>query len=72
MKREKRAKKSIVSLKERVEEHKKKLEEAEHEGKIELVSYYKDELENFEKGLEKKKRILKNNSILREYSIPFL
>lgn len=58
MKRKKRAEKSIESLKERINEHIIKLDDAKKEGKIERAEYYEKELESLENNLEKKKRIL--------------
>ena len=56
--RKKRLQKGIESLNERIEEHENKLENAEGEGNLELVDYYKKEISKFEKDKEKKKRIL--------------
>jgi hypothetical protein len=56
MKRKKRLKKGIESLKEIIEEHKKKLENTMIEGKEELGDYYSKEIKSKEEQLEKKKK----------------
>ncbi len=56
--RKKRTKKGIESLKGQITEHAKKLEGAYDEGKIELASYYKKEIEKFKKNIEKKKKVI--------------
>jgi uncharacterized membrane protein len=58
MKRKKRAKKSIESIDKRINEHGIKLENARKEKKIELIDYYKSEIEDLEAYRDKKKRIL--------------
>ena len=58
MKRKKRAKKSIKSIKKRIKEHELKLKEAEKENKIELVDYYQKELQTLKESLNNKKKII--------------
>ena len=58
MKRKKRAKKSVKSLKERIEEHEIKLRGANRDGRIELVEYYEKELKVLKENLVGKKRII--------------
>lgn len=58
MKRKKRLKKGVESLKEIIDEHKKKLQEAIIQGKEELAGYYYKEIKGKEEQLEKKKRWL--------------
>lgn len=48
---------SIISLQERIQEHQLKLEQAKKDGKLELVSYYEKELEDFYAYMRKKKQI---------------
>ncbi len=59
MKRKKRAKKSIESLKKTIEEHEHKLENAREDGKTELVAYYEKELEMLKSYLKRKEGIAK-------------
>lgn len=54
MKREKRLKKGIESLKEEIDKHKDKLRKAVEEGNQELTSYYVKEIDNLEKEEKKK------------------
>ena len=54
MKRKKRAKKGLESLKERIKEHEAKLEQAREEENEDLVRYYIFDIERL-KGEEKKK-----------------
>ena len=56
MKRKKRAKKSIESIKKRIEEHEIKREMARMENKEELVKYYAGEISNLKDYLRKKER----------------
>ena len=58
MKRKKRAKKGIKSLKEIIQEHEEKLNKAIDEGKQELAGYYAHEIKDKEEQMEKKKKIL--------------
>lgn len=57
--RKKRLKKGLESLQKQIEMHKKKLQEAEKQGKIELFDYYKKEIEVKKKDKEKKEKLLK-------------
>ena len=57
MKRKKRAKKSIESIKKRIEEHEIKREMARMENKEELVKYYAGEISNLKDYLRKKEKI---------------
>lgn len=58
--RKKRLKKGIESLQKQISLHKEKLKKAEEEGKLELVGYYKKEIEAKNKDKEKKEKLLKN------------
>ncbi|MBI1972488.1 hypothetical protein HYS50_00605 [Candidatus Woesearchaeota archaeon] len=57
--RKKRLKKGIVSLEEQIRLHEQKLQQAEQEGKLELVGYYRKEIEAKRKDKEKKEQLLK-------------
>ena len=59
VKREKRLKKGIVSLKKQIELHEKKQEEALQKGRIELVDYYSREIAAKGEDKRKKERILR-------------
>ena len=58
MNRKKRLKKGIESLGKQVIFHKEKKEEAIKEGKIELVDYYKKEIEAKQKDKKHKEELL--------------
>lgn len=58
MKREKRAEKSIESLKRQIELHKKKQESALDSDNQDLYDYYNKELQKFESEIKKKKKIV--------------
>ena len=58
MKRKKRLKKGIESLKEQIELHREKKKLAEESGMPELVSYYEKEIESKEEAKRKKQEIL--------------
>ena len=58
-KRKKRLKKGILSLEKQLIIHEEKLKRAEAEDKIELVSYYKNEILAKKKDLDKKQRLLR-------------
>ena len=58
MKRKKRLKKGIESLKEQIELHREKKKLAEESGLQELVSYYEKEIESKEEAKRKKQEIL--------------
>jgi len=58
MKRKKRLKKGIESLKEQIELHREKKKLAEESGLPELVSYYEKEIESKEEAKRKKQEIL--------------
>ncbi len=57
--RKKRLKKGIESLQKQIEMHEKKLQQAEKQGKIELLDYYKKEIEVKKKDKEEKEKLLK-------------
>ncbi len=57
--RKNRAKKSIDSIKESLEEHEKKRQMAIEEGNEELVRYYDKELQGMKDQMAKKENILK-------------
>ena len=59
MKREKRAKKSIISLEKQIEFHKKKQDMVLENKNNELYEYYEKEIEKFKEEMKKKKSILK-------------
>lgn len=52
--RKKRLKKGITSLKEQIEYHREKREQAEREGNIELEEYYRKEIKHLENAVERK------------------
>ena len=56
MPRKKRLLKGIGSLEERRREHLEKLRAAETRGNLELVDYYRREIQKFEREIAKKKR----------------
>lgn len=58
MSRKKRLRKGISSLEERRREHVEKLRAAETESDLELVDYYRKEIQKFEREIAKKKRRL--------------
>ncbi len=58
VKREKRLRKSIESLQKRIDEHKEKIE-SEEGRKDTTQDYWKSEILDFEKEIEKKKEILR-------------
>lgn len=58
MKRKKRLKKGIESIKKQIEIHENKLEEAKERGDEELVGYYEGEIENLKKRKEDRKEKL--------------
>ncbi|HNZ51885.1 MAG TPA: hypothetical protein PLT60_01655 [Candidatus Pacearchaeota archaeon] len=58
MKRKKRLKKGIDSLKEQIEIHEKKKKKAEEADMKELVGYYEKEILSKEKALKEKKALL--------------
>jgi len=58
MKREKRAKKSIISLEKQIEFHKKKQDMVLENKNNELYEYYEKEIEKFKEEIKKKKSIL--------------
>lgn len=58
MKRKKRLKKGIESIKNQVDVHEEKLKEAKEKGDEELTRYYEKEIGNLEKEEEKKKEQL--------------
>jgi len=58
MKRKKRLKKGIESIKEQIAIHKSKLEEAREEGNEELARYYEKEIPNLEKEEQRKEGLL--------------
>ena len=58
MKRKKRVKKGIESLREVIKEHEEKLNRAIAEGREELAGYYAHEIKDKEGQMEKKKKIL--------------
>lgn len=55
--RKKRLLKGIASLGQQIDAHEKKLQQAEREGKLELVGYYLKEIEAKRKDKEKKERL---------------
>ena len=57
--RNKRLKKGIESLQKQIQLHEEKLKKAQQERKIELVGYYKKEIESKRKDKEKKEKLLK-------------
>jgi len=61
VKRKKRLKKGIESIKEQIELHKQKRKEAEEQGQEELVSYYDKEIEGMETQQEKKEEQLEKS-----------
>lgn len=58
MKRKKRLKKGIESLKEQIALHEEKKKQAEEAGLPELVRYYEREIVSKEEAMKKKKEIL--------------
>jgi len=54
MKRKKRLKKGIESIKNQIERHKKKLEQTNKEGNDILAEYYKKDLERLERQKRRK------------------
>ena len=56
--RKKRLDKGIQSIEEQILLHKQKQNEAENKGEIEMVEYYKKEIEGLEKTKDKKKTML--------------
>lgn len=58
MPRKKRLRKGIESLEERISEHVEKMRAAEIKGALELVDYYRREIQKFEREIAKKKRQL--------------
>ena len=57
--RKKRLSKGIRSLQKQIDLHEEKLQQAEQEGRLELVGYYVKELEAKRKDKEKKERLLR-------------
>ena len=57
--RKKRLKKGIESIKEQIIMHEEKKDEAEKQGNVELVNYYRKEIAILENEKEKKEEILK-------------
>ncbi len=57
--RKKRLKKGIESIKEQIILHEEKKDEAEKQGNVELVNYYRKEIAILENEKEKKEEILK-------------
>ena len=58
MKRKKRLKKGIESLKEQIEIHEEKKKKAEEADMQELVGYYEKEIRSKEKAMKEKKELL--------------
>jgi len=58
MKRKKRLKKGIESLKEQIAIHKEKKKQAEEADLLELVKYYEKEITSKKEAMEEKKEIL--------------
>lgn len=58
MKRSKRLAKGMDSIREQIEKHKAKRENAKSEGELELAQYYNKEIEALEKAMIKKARQL--------------
>lgn len=56
--RKKQLSKGLDSIEEQILFHKEKQKEAENKGEIELVEYYKKEIEGLEKTKDKKKTML--------------
>lgn len=56
--RKKRLKRGIESLKEQIEIHEEKKEQAHDEGKIELENYYEKEIKKFQNIKKTKKELL--------------
>jgi hypothetical protein len=56
--RKKRLKKGLDSIEEQILLHKQKQNESENKGEIEMVEYYKKEIEGLEKTKDKKKTML--------------
>ena len=56
--RKKRLKKGLDSIEEQILLHKQKQDEAENKDEIEMVEYYKKEIEGLEKTKDKKKTML--------------
>ena len=52
--RDKRLKKGIESLQKQISLHEKKLNKTQEEGKLELIGYYKKEIESKKRDKEKK------------------
>jgi len=58
MKRKKRLKKGIESLKEQIKLHKEKERQAEEADILELIEYYRKEIISKEEAMKKKKKLL--------------
>ncbi len=56
--RKKRLAKGIASLQAQITLHEEKLKQVEQEGKLELVGYYRKEIEAKRQDLKKKERLL--------------
>ena len=64
MKRKKRLKKGIESIKKQIEIHEENKKEAERLGREELVNYYASEIESKERDKEKKEKLLEKEVVL--------
>jgi hypothetical protein len=56
--RKKRLRRGIESIKEQIEAHERKLEDARRQGKIGLEEYYEKEIESMKLAMAKKHRTL--------------